>query len=404
MRILLLTINYAPERTGIAPYSTALARHLSREHDVTVITGLPHYPDWRVPEDFRKWRSEEEFGRLRVIRLSHFVPESPGTVCRAAYELTYATRAAAAGARIPADLVISMVPALFSAQAARLLGRIHKAPVGLIVQDIMGNAAAQGGVRGGRHVAKLADRAERSALQAADGVTTIHPRLAEELQRIGRLSQQPRVIYNWTHIARTDKFRDIRREMGWRDDEIIALHSGNMGNKQNLENVVDAAKLADNSGSKVRFVLAGDGSQRSKLERYAGRCRHLTFQQSVADEKYLDMLASADVLLLNERPGMREMSLPSKLTSYMIAGRPIVAATDPASATAEFVEASGGGLVIPAGQPDQLLATVDDLAADPARSESIASQARDFADNHLTPQGALDDYSDWIESLVATRR
>jgi glycosyltransferase involved in cell wall biosynthesis len=268
----------------------------------------------------------------------------------------------------------------------------------------MGNAAAQCGVRGGRQVAKLANRAERSALQAADGVATIHPRLAEELRRIGRLSELPRVIYNWTHIARTDTLRDIRREMGWRDDEVIALHSGNMGNKQNLENVVDAAKLAEASGSKVRFVLAGDGNQRSKLERYAGRCRHLTFQQSVADDSYLDMLGSADVLLVNERPGMREMSLPSKLTSYMIAGRPIVAATDATSATAEFVEASGGGLVIPAGQPDQLLAAVDDLAADPARAESIASQARDFAENRLTPQGALDDYSDWITTLAATRR
>src|SRR6185312_10120506 len=99
MRVQLLSINFAPERTGIAPYSTALARHLGRDHDVTVLTGLPHYPDWSVPEEFRKWRSEEASGGgLRIIRLAHFVPESPGTFSRAAYELTYATRAASAGA------------------------------------------------------------------------------------------------------------------------------------------------------------------------------------------------------------------------------------------------------------------------------------------------------------------
>lgn len=404
MRIQLLSINFAPERTGIAPYSTALARHLSREHDVTVLTGLPHYPDWVVPLGYRQWRTDEVTERLRIVRLAHFVPRSPGTVSRATYEVTYAARAAAAGRRFPADLVLAVIPALFGAQAARLLGRIHRAPVGLIVQDIMGTAALQGGVRGGRQVARLATGAERSALRAADGVATIHPRLAEELQRIGGLTTLPSVIYNWTHLPRPDKLANVRHELGWKDDEVIALHSGNMGNKQNLENVVDAARLAERSGSKVRFVLAGDGNQRSKLERYAARCARLSFQLSVPDDQYLNMLASADVLLVNERPGMREMSLPSKLTSYMVAGRPIVAATDPTSATAEFVEASGGGLVVAAGQPEQLLATIDELVSDPARAEAVARQAREFADNHLTPRGALDDYTVWIESLAASKR
>jgi hypothetical protein len=51
-----------------------------------------------------------------------------------------------------------------------------------------------------------------------------------------------------------------------------------------------------------------------------------------------------------------------------------------------------------------LLDTVDDLAADPARAESIAQQAREFADNHLSACGALGDYSEWIDRLAARRR
>ena len=53
-RILITTINYAPEETGIAPYSTGLAEHLaSQGYQVTTLTGLPHYPAWRVSDGYR---------------------------------------------------------------------------------------------------------------------------------------------------------------------------------------------------------------------------------------------------------------------------------------------------------------------------------------------------------------
>ena len=52
--ILLVSINYSPEETGIGPYSTGLAEHLAGAgHDVTVVTGMPHYPAWEVEAAYR---------------------------------------------------------------------------------------------------------------------------------------------------------------------------------------------------------------------------------------------------------------------------------------------------------------------------------------------------------------
>ena len=49
MRVLIIGINYRPELTGIGPYTADLAEHLASRGDrVTVITGLPHYPGWRI--------------------------------------------------------------------------------------------------------------------------------------------------------------------------------------------------------------------------------------------------------------------------------------------------------------------------------------------------------------------
>ena len=101
-----------------------------------------------------------------------------------------------------------------------------------------------------------------------------------------------------------------------------------MGVKQGLENVVEAARLADSQlDNRVNFILMGDGNQRSALEIRAKGIRSLQFLDPVPDEQFQSMLADSDVLLVNERPGVEEMSVPSKLTSYFSAGVPVLAAT-----------------------------------------------------------------------------
>ncbi len=48
--VAVLGINYFPETTGIAPYTTRMVSGLrERGHDVEVVTAFPHYPEWRVP-------------------------------------------------------------------------------------------------------------------------------------------------------------------------------------------------------------------------------------------------------------------------------------------------------------------------------------------------------------------
>ncbi len=404
MRIQILGLNYAPEKTGIAPYTTGLATHLARSHDVTVITGVPHYPDWEVPSGYKRWRRIESVGDVRVVRLRHFVPKSPGLVGRLAFETSWALRAVAYGARVPTDLVIAVVPALLAPQVGRMLARRHRVPLGVLVQDIMGSAAAQGGVRGGSHVARLISAVERSGLHAADRVATIHPRLSVELANVARRPERPSVIFNWTHVSQEPgRSRTLRRRYGWRAGEVIALHSGNMGLKQNLEVVIDAARLAERQDRHVRFVLAGNGSQRDKLKQYAADCPQVQFVDTVSEEEYMDLLTSADVLLVNERPGMREMSLPSKLTSYLVSGKPIVVATDPGSSTAEFVTASGGGLVTPAGDAGKLLDAVSKVGCDESLAVQLAADGQTFAATNLSIDGAMAAYDRWIDDLSNLR-
>lgn len=404
MNITIVGINYAPEHTGIAPYTTELAEHLATQHDVVVLTGVPHYPHWSVAPEHRRWRSEEVRNGVRVIRHRHLVPRKPRALSRAGYELSYATRVLAARTRRP-DVVLAIVPTLFSAQAAAALARRAKAPLGVVVQDIMGNAAEQSGTSGGSKVAGLIRPVERRVLTASSGIAVIHERFAQSLSSTYSIDDDKlTVIRNWTHVRPWEGDPRAVRHLLGADDETVVLHTGNMGVKQNLENVVEAAFLADQRRLPVRFVLMGDGNQREHVAEVARGVERLTLLEPVDSETYPAMLAAADVLLVNERPGMAEMSVPSKLTSYLSSGRPVLAATDAGSATAQEVLRSGGGRLVPPGAPATLLEAVLGLRAAPQQGAVLGETGRLYAQSELLASGSLSKYEAWIEILVSRSR
>jgi glycosyltransferase involved in cell wall biosynthesis len=195
----------------------------------------------------------------------------------------------------------------------------------------------------------------------------------------------------------------VRARLGLDPRRTVCLHAGNMGYKQGLANVVECARLAA-PDPRLEFVLMGDGSQRAQLEDLAARYRlgNLRFLPIQPAELFTSVLAAADVLLLNQRATVTDMSLPGKLTSYFLAGRPVLAAVSPTSETAREVAASGAGVVTRPDDPEALLAAVRTLAADPERCGRLGSAGRAYARTTLTPAQALAGLEAFVE-LVAAR-
>ena len=177
-----------------------------------------------------------------------------------------------------------------------------------------------------------------------------------------------------------------------------------MGLKQGLENVIEAASLAEQRGEPIRFVLMGDGSQRRALEALGGGLSTLEFLPPVPFEEYADTLAAADVLVINERVGVHDMSLPSKLTSYFIAGRPVVAAVDPEGATAREIALSGGGLTVRGGKPELLLAAVARLAANRDLARILGGRGKAYAESRLDKDEALNRLRCFAQALIANEQ
>jgi glycosyltransferase involved in cell wall biosynthesis len=193
---------------------------------------------------------------------------------------------------------------------------------------------------------------------------------------------------------------ETRQRLGWGTEQIV-LHAGNMGLKQGLEQVLDAAEIAATSEPLIRFVLLGDGNQRASLQRAAAHLPNVQFLPSQPDDDYAAALAAADVLLLSQRSTVADMSLPSKLTSYCAAGRPIVAAVRDDGATYREIVRTGAGMTVPAGDPEALLRALAELRSDPALAARLGAAGASYAATALTSTEGLERGRRFVEGLLA---
>jgi glycosyltransferase involved in cell wall biosynthesis len=403
-RLLIVGLNYWPEETGNAPYTTGLAEHMAAcGAAVTVIAGMPYYPRWRVAEGYRgRWRMREYRCGVDLRRFRQYLPGSQSALRRALFELTFLAHAATARGLDRPDLVLGIVPSLSDGVLAAGLARRFGVPYGLLIQDLVGQSAAQSGIAGGDRVARTTGAIEGRAARGAAGIAVVSDGFRPYLLAAGVDAARIAFVPNWSHVtpSRRDR-KETRAELGWGDDDHVVLHAGNMGLKQGLENVIAAAWLAVGSAPRHRFVLMGDGNQRCRLQVLAAGLPNLEFLAPQPADRFIDVLAAADTLLVNERGSVVDMSLPSKLTSYFVAGCPVVAAVSPDGATAREVTRSGAGLTVSGGDPAALVAALDRLASDRALGAQMGTAGAAYAATYLTPERSLARAESFLFTMTA---
>ena len=63
MRIVLYSMNYSPELTGVGKYSGEMVQWLSANgYDLRVVCAPPYYPDWQIAQGYSGARYQAENG------------------------------------------------------------------------------------------------------------------------------------------------------------------------------------------------------------------------------------------------------------------------------------------------------------------------------------------------------
>lgn len=338
MKILLYGINYSPELTGIGKYTGELAPWLAAQgHEVRVVTAPPYYPEWKVQEGYSAWYySRRQEAGVTVLRCPLYVPAKPKLVKRLLHLLSFSLSSSVAViAQLlwKPDLIILVVPTLFCAPQALLLAKLTGAKSLLHVQDYEVDAMFGLGIAKSSLLQRFAMMLERITLRAFDRVSTISRGMLKRAERKGVEKDKLRFFPNWSEITR---FADVPpapsllSRLGVAPDKRLLLYSGNIGDKQGLETVIEAAELLT-LRSELVFLIVGEGIGKAKLMDlvYQRGLDNVLFAPLQPYEDLPALLASADCHLVVQKRGAADAVLPSKLTNILAVGGNAVITADP---------------------------------------------------------------------------
>jgi len=402
LRVAILGLNYAPEEIGIGRYTTDMAVVLAaRGHRVEVIAGKPYYPQWTVYSPYRKrgWQQGVERG-IRVTRCPHYVPAVPSGPRRIAHLASFAAAALGPALRLVfrcgsdrPQVVICVAPALLSVPVAWLAARLAGAKLWVHVQDFEVEAGfATGLIEATGGIARLARIMESRILRLADRVSTISPQMCAKLVQKGIEPARVVEIRNWADADDPSEGSSLGERRGLReswglDHTHVALYSGNIANKQGIEILIEAARIAAHR-SDITWVICGQGPNRERLEMLAAGLDNVQFHDLQPSGRMRELLAMAAVHLLPQIPGAADLVLPSKLTNMLASGRPVVATASPG--TGLYDEVEGCGVATPPGDAASVARAVSELVDDPELRQSLGLAGRRRAHERWSRERIMD--------------
>jgi len=398
MKILIYGINFWPELTGVGKYTGEMAEWLaSRGHDVQVVTAPPYYPQWKVEKGYSAWLyRRDRFHGIPIVRCPLWIPKRLSALHRIIHLASFAISSAPVvlwkALRWKPNVVFVLQPAFLCTPASWLASRLAGARCWMHVQDFELDAALELGLLKGGRFRQLLQSFEHFWMKRLDTVSTISDHMFDHLITKG-ISPKCRVMLkNWVDtqdICPMTGENAYRRQLGFTSETIVALYSGNMGRKQGLEVVIEAAKrLRD--WPHYQFVLAGDGSMRVALQEEAQGLSNIHFLPLQPVEQLNELLNAADIHLLLQRPLASGFFLPSKLTGMLATGRPIAATAYEGSEIAKAI--AGCGLLVPPDDPKAIVEAVLRLGGNPEERHEMGRKGREIAVSLWDKQAILEQF------------
>lgn len=392
-KIILCCMNYRPEIISTGKYAYELCEYLaSRGHDVEVITTAPHYPGWRTFPNYSSYRyTHEAMHGVRVWRTPMYLSEKAFGVSRLFMPLSWSILSApilmARTLWKRPDIIISVQPTIFGAPFALIASWLGGARSVQHVQDLeIDTALAVGHVRAGGKFVQLAHAVERWIMRRFDIVVTISSQMRTRLIAKGVSRDNIKIVRNWVDtglICPLTRPSRYRAELGIAPDAFVVQYSGQMGRKQALHILIQAAERMAYDPRFI-FVLAGDGPMRAELEKASERLPNIRLLGLQPTEQLGEFLNLADCHILPQEVGVSELVLPSKLGGMLASGKRILITADEDSELANFLGAAA--IFTPPGDVDAIKDALSSMIDAPDNSASLrAERTQDLDAKTLLP-------------------
>lgn len=405
MHILIVTQYFWPENFRINDLALGL---LERGHRVTVLTGVPNYPDGSFFDGYCYFNKQQNYQGVKVLRVP-LIPRGKGGGFR--LSLNYISFALFGCLLAPFlcrdnfDLIfVFQLSPITSALPAIIIKWLRSIPILFWIQDLWPESLAATGAIRSKKVLGLVNHLVRFLYNKSDLILVQSRAFISSVEKQGinpdRIEYLP---YSYENIYKPVSVneRDMHLPKGFR-----IMFAGNIGAAQDFPTILSAAiKLQQYAD--IQWIILGDGRRRVWVEQEVEKqglknCIHLLGRHPM--ELMPHYFAAADVLLVTlKKEPIFALTIPAKIQSYMACRRPIIAALD--GEGGHLITESGAGLSVSAEDPDALAGAVLTMyRMSKEERDAMGMRGREYCEANFNREMLIDRLEGWMNELATKKR
>lgn len=356
MKVLLVTQYFYPENFKSNDIANELTK---RGHKVTVLTGLPNYPEGKIYKNysFFKNNSEHYFG-AKVIR-TWLIPRGKGGGLRLflnyfSWAFFSSIKAFFLAYRTKFDVILVHEPSpVTQGFPAIVVKKIQKIPLHFWVLDLWPESLTSAGGINNKYILSFFTKIVKYIYKESDKILISSRSFKKSIVAKGNFHDKIIYFPNWAEDIISngnDNYPIPIIPEGFR-----VMFAGNIGVAQDMESIMKAAYVLKDK-IQIQFIIIGDGRMKETLEKFIKEKKlyntvHLMGRFPINAMK--TFFNKADALIVSLRDEMVfNLTVPAKLQAYMCTQKPILGMLN--GEGAQIIKDSNCGFVAEAGDYNDL--------------------------------------------------
>lgn len=408
MRILFISLGYHPEIGGNTIIASRVTADLAEMgHEVHVVTGFPYHGlAAPIPEYRGRYFMREMYKGVHVHRAFNYTSTSKSIVAKILNQFSFVFSSILSAMAAPKpDVIFVMSPPLLLGATGFVVSMLRRVPFIYNAQDIHPQCLIDVGFLKKKSSIKFWEAVEGFVYRRAFRIVCICDAARNFLQAVKKVpASKLDVLENFTDtehvkvLPRENRFREKHGLSG----KFVVLSAGTMSMTQDLDVALDAAALLRDEKD-IHFLIVGGGTQRDRI---AGRLAEMSLPNVTMlpfqpEDEMPEMMAAADLCLVNTKKAVTIVSMPSKIFGIISAARPILATVAENSAAADYIKKAGCGLVAEPENPEKMKEAVLYFYRNPEEARQMGAAGRRYVESNNSRRVIAGRYDSYFRGLDA---
>lgn len=408
MKILFVCQHYKPEPFRLSDICEDLVR---KGHEVSVLAGIPNYPEGKIYADYRHSKKRREIIEGVTIYRTYTIPRKKSVVYRLLNYFSFAISSTIGvllgkyktkdGSNFDCVFVNQLSPVMM-AWAGMVYKNKYKKPLFLYCMDVWPDSLTVGGVKQDGLIFKLFKFISKQVYRASDYIFVTSPSFKNYFVKQFDILEQ-----KITYLPQYAEDLFIPDESKVNKESVDLTFAGNIGKAQNLETILKAASLIEKNADlpkKIHFHFVGDGTELLSMKSLAHELglENVSFYGRRSLEEMPTFYKKSDAMLVSLIGNLIvSRTIPGKVQSYMAAGKPIIGAIS--GDTKTILEDAKCGFVSPEQDVEQLAQNICEFSMlSTEEQRELGKQARCYYEKHFSKEQFMTQLENYLrEELLS---